>query len=208
MPYLSSTTHSAIVNDPQYIVTAWTLAQGNFKRDIGSAFAGRPDDLIAAGFCSVVAYDMKPYGPCTVRDLRGILDSPALDCDNYCLLAWYLFTILKPSTSVELAMVGWNGGAVGNHAQLLATIGDTSAWLLDPTIGLIAGGATFNRICQGASITHFAQPAEIRDAAYTKRIRDALIAGAYRPSDLLYYFNPVSKYVANPPRNHWGTPQA
>lgn len=208
MPYLSAATHAAIVADPRYISAAWMLAQRNFKQDIGSAFAGRPDDMIAAGFCAITAYDMKPYGACTARDLGGILDSAVLDCDNYCLLAWYLFTILKPSTDVELAMVGWNGGAVGNHAQLLATIGDTSAWLLDPTIGLIAGGATFNRICQGAPITAMTQPAGVRDSAYSKTIRDALSSGAYKPSDLLYYFSPVSKYVANPPRHHWGTPQS
>jgi len=208
MAYLSAATHAAICSDPRYIETAWMLAENNFRRDIGAVFANRPPDLVAAGFCAIVAYDMKPYGRCTARDLQGILDSPVLDCDNYCLLAWYLFTILRPSSNVELAMVGWNGGAAGNHAQLLATIGDTSAWLLDPTIGLIVAGATFDRICKGVKMEYMAQPAPVRDAAYNKKIRTALNSGSYKPSDLMYYFKPVSKYVANPPRHHWGTPQA
>lgn len=208
MPYLSTATHAAIRNDPRYISTAWALAEKNFRNDIGPALAGKPDDLVAAAFCAIAAYDMAPYGPCAARDFEGVLNAPALDCDNYCLLTYYLFLTLRPSSTVTLAMVGWDGGAVGNHAQILATIGDANAWLLDPTIGLIVAGATFDRVCMGEPLTFMSQPAGVRDATYSQMVRNALSGGKYRPSDLLYYFSPVWRYVAFPPREHWGTPKA
>jgi hypothetical protein len=208
MPYLSAATHAAIINDPAYISTAWMTAENNFRRDIGPVFSGRPADLVAAAFCSIVAYDLKPYGQSNAVQLRDLLDSPAIDCDNYCFLTWHLFRLLRPTTAVEMAMVGWDKGAVGNHAQILATIGDTSAWLLDPTIGLIVAGATFDRICRGEPLTYMTQPAGTRDLAYSRKIQTAVSTGLYRPSDLMYYFKPVQKYIDGAPRKYWATPRA
>lgn len=185
----------------------WSSVRETFKRDIGPAFSGKHDDILAAGFCAITAYDLKPYGASTALELDELLAADAIDCDNYCILAWHLFKQCKPASVVTMKMVGWNGGAVGNHAQLIAEIPGVSAWLLDPTIGLIVGGATFDNICKGVPLTYMTQPAGTRDINYSRTIKSALSLGLYKPSDLMYYFKPET-YIQRPPRAHWGTPQA
>lgn len=207
MPYLSTATHQLIIAQPSAMAGLWTSVRETFKRDVGSVFASKHDDLLAAAFCAIVAFDLKPYGACTELELRALLDAPALDCDNYCLLAWHLFRQAKPTSVVRHTLVGWHGGAVGNHAQLIAEIPGTSAWLLDPTVGLMVAGATFDALCRGVPLTYLAQPAGTRDLAYSRTIESAVSIGAYKPSDLLYYFAP-ERYLQRPPRAHWGTPRA
>lgn len=206
MSYLPQYVHYDIIVNPSVISTVWQSYKNQFKTDIGSIFNNKPDSLIAAAFCSIVAYDMKPYGVCTELDLIPLLQSPTLDCDNYCVLTYHLYKYLYTDTS--LILVGWNNGAVGNHAQLLA-YNSTFAWLLDPTIGLIVGGATFDNICRGQYLQYQVAPTGYqRDPVYFDKIKNALYYGNYKPSDLMYYWNPISKYISRPPRANWGTPQA
>jgi hypothetical protein len=207
MPYLTAETHSRIIAQPSAMAEVWASSKTKFKNDVGSIFASKHDDILAAAFAAIAAYDLKPYGQSTAMDLRSLLDEPHLDCDNYCLLTWHLFTIIKPTSTVTLTMVGWDGGAVGNHAQIIAEIPAVSAWLLDPTIGLIVAGATFDNLCQGVPLTYHTQPAGTRDIAYSHKIKSAVSLGKYRPSDLLYYMTP-ERYITRSPREGWATPRA
>lgn len=207
MPYLSVATHQLIVAQPSAMAGLWASVRETFKRDVGAPFNTKHDDMLAAAFAAIVAFDLKPYGASTAVYLDELLAADGLDCDNYCLLAWYLFRQIKIKSPVRHTIVGWNGGAVGNHAQLIAEIPGVSAWLLDPTIGLIVAGATFDNLCKGVPLTYMVQPAGTRDLAYSRTIKSAVSMGAYKPSDLMYYFDP-SRYVQRPPRAHWGTPQA
>lgn len=209
MPYLSKETHQRLCEDPSRISHVWNSAAAAFRLSIGPILASKHVDMVAAAFCSIVAYDMKPYGPCVELELSRLLASPVLDCDNYCVLTWHLWHLLNPQPYVDMVLVGWDGGAVGNHAQLLIESRDkASSWLLDPTIGLIAAGATYDKICRGEKVTFFSHPAGVRDVAYANRVKWALSNGLYKPSDLLYYFDPPSRYIDLPRSAYWATPRA
>lgn len=155
MSWLSATTHAALIRDPGTITHVWNSCVAPFKALLGPTLANKPGDLLAAAFCSCVAYDLKPYGASTALELRDLLDEPSLDCDNYCALAAHLNALLRPQSACKLSMVGWDGGAVGNHAQLIAECQGAS-WLLDPTVGMIAAGSTLDSLCRGERVTYFA----------------------------------------------------
>lgn len=194
MAWLSAATHAALIRDPGCITHVWASTAGEFRGLLPPLLRSKPADLQCAAFASFVAYDLKPYGGSTALELHDLLDSPTLDCDNFCLLAWHLFTLLRPQTRCAVAMVGWDGGAVGNHAQLLAEEAG-SAWLLDPTVGMLAAGVTIDSLCRGTRCEWFAFMPENRLAAPRALYYSAVRDGRYKASDLLYYYSPPSRYV-------------
>ena len=92
---------------------------------------------------------------------------------------------------VEVAFVGWDGGAIGNHQMLFARNGSSGVpLLLDPTVGL-AARATFDQIASGCPISRQVLLAiNPKDELSGSRAHLAAAhgEGAFRPSDLLYYF--------------------
>jgi hypothetical protein len=93
----------------------------------------------------------------------------------------------------DLRYVGWDGGAVGNHAQVM--VGQDL--LIDPTVGLVADmelrpltrGVPVRRVVDMGH--HDVHPDTGRigrhvAGGFRDRVRDALRRGRYREGDVLY----------------------
>ena len=108
------------------------------RKELGNKVAtlGLTEKQTQLAFVSILAHSMAPYGPSTVVKLAELLKEPVLDCDNYAILTGHFARILV-GKKIDLNFVGFDGGLIGNHAQIFADV-DGTRLLLDPTIGLIA----------------------------------------------------------------------
>ncbi len=152
---------------------------------------------LKAVFAGVAAYAMLPYKRSRAVRLDDLLKEPGLDCDNYATLTGHFLNILLPGAH-DFAMVGFDGGAVGNHAQVFVTV-ERRQMLLDPTFGIVAD-ASFDDVLQGRPVaSDHIYDFTIRDDPPTynqrKLVLRALGEGAYKPSDLLYFYNSVEEYI-------------
>jgi hypothetical protein len=142
---------------------------------------------------------MAPYGNSVVFDLPSLLSDPVLDCDNYAALVGYFVRILVPDAPNAFSVAGFDGGAVGNHAQVFLEVDEGRQVLVDPTIGLIAE-QSFNDLLKGKFISaerivvmHQHDDAQIDD--FGNRVYYAIRDGKYQPSDLLYFFTGLTPFV-------------
>jgi hypothetical protein len=170
------------------------------------------DAELFALYSAFVAYSMAPYGNSTKSEFQDLLNEDKLDCDNYAFLAYYLFLNGTDAQrgGVEFRFVGWDGGAIGNHAQIF-TVSRKRSMLLDPTIG-IAAVTDFDSVASGkpvprAQLIDFSTRHELEN--YRRKIINALVHGRYKPSDLLYYFAEFEDF-RNPSTGSdgWPTPGA
>lgn len=155
--------------------------------------ASQHDAVIA----SLFARGMAPYGQSRSMTLPELLKDMYLDCDNYAILTAYLYQYLPTPTRGRFQMVGFNGGAVGNHAQLIFKSGGREI-LLDPTVGIVAE-IGFNALLSGKPITEvhtFYRHGDPAIEPFVRRVKQAITNGEYRPSDLLYWFPTVEGYIA------------
>jgi hypothetical protein len=110
-----------------------------------------------------------------------------LHCGNTIFLVGYLFGSVDTK---KIRSVGFDGGAIGNHAQLFYIDGGRSL-LLDPTMGLVAQ-VDFNNLVRGAPVpSNKIRLFKIKDASeemrsFKIRVYDAVEQGAYVPSDFMY----------------------
>lgn len=183
--------------------------------------------------CAMFAFDAKPYGPepNPPYTLSGLLSTPSLACDCYVRLAWMLhnqmpWTVAAGYPEVKIVAVGWNGGSlIGNHAQLLVaekqyygTEGNynwINSTLIDPTAGVIAS-TTFDKMLRGEACTHWVdmypntngKPVGDPNCMYQFHLQvlQALRQGEYRPSDLMYYVQNITKYNNLIASGNWYTP--
>lgn len=145
-------------------------------------------DVVTA---SVISYRMAPYGSSTATSLDELLRSARLQCGSYAMLTMWL---LDPLHRARTWVIGFHGGAVGHHAQLLYRHDDGSL-LLDPTVGLIAV-TDYDDLLRGkgARLASVAPPPtgnqEIAD--YRETVGRALRRGEYRPSDALYLYDDLA----------------
>lgn len=220
MSYLSAEAHADIIADPGRIATFYAQNWRGFARDLGLVDARNDMEnaLLAAAWAAIVAWDLKPYGPETdAIMLADLLAEPTMACDSYVRLAWYGAQIVPAAAGVQIAALGWNAGAIGNHAQMMASVG-TDTLLLDPTIGLVVRFPrmsilnAYNQILQGVPVL----PADMASfenynfypGAFTQTVKGALLGGLYRPSDALYYVAALDLFNAMPDETTWPTPQA
>lgn len=219
MSYLSTDTHQRLIADPSLIETYYVQLWRTFAGDLGPLDAGMwiGSSMLPVAFAAIVAWDLKRYGPEPYQvDLASILASPTLACDDYVRLTWY-FTQFMPQVTwmpaATMVAIGVNGGAVGNHAQMMISAGPQGSLLLDPTIGLIAR-TNFNDLFRGVpiaptSIASFERYNADSLDSFRATVRGALINGSYRPGDLLYYVKTLDTYTTTmPPIASWLTPQA
>lgn len=214
MTYLSAATHGRLLSQPETIRDVYAEVRSTFVANLGPVFADQCEDHLRLAFCSVVAFDLKPYGNCTVQDLPGLLAAPALDCDNYVSLTWHLFKLMRPTSPTKVAALGWDGGAVGNHAQMQAQTDGSPNILVDPTIGLVVYGCSIDFLVGDfvypaaclASFFSFNSRPEI--VTFDATVRDAIANTKYRFSDLLYFINDHAKLMSPPDRSKWLTPRA
>ena len=71
---------------------------------------------LKAVFAVLGAHAMAPYGGSAQFELQALLRERQLDCDNYAALAGHFIQILLPDHPNTFAIVGLDGGRVGNHA--------------------------------------------------------------------------------------------
>ena len=185
MAYLAGSTYNAIRNDPAEVVSVYNSVRDTFRRDLG--LPELSEAVTKAAFCAVVAYGLAPYGPNPGSTSFNVLaHSPTLACAAYVSVAMALVDEFGLS-NVTTSAVGWDGGAVGNHAQLLVSDGFTSA-LLDPTIGLVVSGATLEKLIFG---THFSRMTSFFDRndipQFNELVIDAVANGKNSISDVIYY---------------------
>lgn len=223
MSYFTSAEHAAIIADPTSISALYATHRNRFRSDLGSGFAAEIDVHIKFGFCGLVAFDLKPYGGSVAVEMADLLAAPALDCDNYAVLTWRLFKLLCPTPITNIAAVGWNNGPIGNHAQMHChknadAYGNNGGfWLVDPTVGIFLCGYGFDGVARGMQVNSIylrsfhALCGRTGSATQTlhDNVVDALLYGRYRPSQLLYYYVDLDRYIAPvPDYADWMTPQS
>lgn len=147
-------------------------------------------------FLSILAHSMAPYGPSRSILLKDLLRDESMDCDNYAILTGHFNSIINEKT-YEINFVGFDGGAVGNHAQLF--VSSEKGLLLDPTIGLVAR-ISFDDLLRGKSLKGdevilFRQHDDKQLDSFEKKVYGAILQGKYKPSDLLYFFYSLDDYL-------------
>ncbi len=159
-----------------------------------------PLDLTAEeeriAFLSVLAHSLAPYGASRSLKLEDLLADTSMDCDNYAILTGYFNDLFAGRTS-KLKFAGFDGGAVGNHAQLF--VNTEKGLLLDPTIGLVAR-IGFDDLLQGkplnrSQIVIFRQHEQPDLDFFVNKVYDAILLGKYKPRDILYYFDSIQEYM-------------
>lgn len=197
MGFLSSADYDVIRDDPSEIVGFYSETRADFIDALG--MSGLSDDAYAAAWCTVIAYDLVPYGPGpATRDLGEILNSDTIACAHYVSLAWQLMGLLGISTDNQVA-IGWDDGAVGNHAEMFFSDG-TSNLLLDPTIGLIVNDATLEGLLSGTKYTDYATFYSRDDITdFNATVIDAVTNGLYHIHDVIYDVPTLDNWL-----NHYG----
>lgn len=216
MAYLTDNQNQRIIANPSVIATIYNNFWPAFGNNIAPLNGSINSQLFATAFASTVAWNLKPYGPekSGVVDLPGILAEPTIACDVYVMLAYYLAQLIPQANGTKFTFLGWNGGAVGNHAQMLASANGQSI-LLDPTVGLMALNVTYDSLASGKPVpvnnvvslfTKFGGTPSI--AGFSATVQDAVINGKYKPSDALYYFSSFPVYISTGIDANTPTPQA
>ncbi|MGY4178378.1 hypothetical protein ACVIHH_003669 [Bradyrhizobium sp. USDA 4518] len=193
MSYFSSAALNQIRDDPTTIVSIYNSVRTQFISDLN--MPGLDEAANQAAFCTVVAFDLVDYGTETAANtLSALVAEPTLACDGYAMLAGELLSQFGASTN-ELTYVGWNGGTVGNHSQILFSDG-TSDLLLDPTIGLVVDNVTYQGLVSG---THYAEMTSFYDRtdlnSFDAEVIAAVSNGSYKPSDLIYYVPTLTAFT-------------
>lgn len=148
-------------------------------------------------FLSILAHSMAPYGSSHSITLKDLLSDKVMDCDNYAILTG-LFSRIFLDENFAVNFVGFDGGAIGNHAQLF--VGEKGEeLLLDPTIGLVAR-IGLNELLMGKPVQKdqlriFRQRSDEKLDFFAETVIDAITNGKYRPSDILYHFSSLDEYL-------------
>ncbi len=144
-----------------------------------------------------VAHHFAPYGSSVAVTYEKLMTEPALDCDNYAMLAGYLFRELQPAE--RLTYVGFDGGKIGNHAQAFVINGPSSV-LLDPTVGIVAQiGFDDLLMAHKPAPSHVLVDSRAPEPTlmqFHATVLSAVLEGGYKPSDMLYYLKSIENMIA------------
>ncbi|MBZ6076295.1 calcium-binding protein [Microvirga puerhi] len=203
MSFFSKAALADLAAHPETMPAFYRASRAAFKKALGASFASQPEDQIKLAFAALVAYELKPYGTSKVVTLDELLaTNGGLDCVKYVLLASYLFEKLSPTSASEVALIGWDGGAVGNHAQLLISTPGSKAMLVDPTIGLFAKTDGYNALVYGDPIAKSDQVSfySRHDIDwFNGKVVKAVTDGLFKPADILYYYGSPEELLQYPP---------
>ncbi len=215
--YFAPAVHQAIIEDPTQIGAIYAHERPRFVNDCGLLYYPEIEEHRRLGFCALLAYDLKPFGPSSPSGLAELLAAPCLTSCGYVLLAWRLFLLLQPQPTTTVFAVGWRGGFLRSYCQLVAhkdpdAYGEFGGdWLVDPTVGILLCGHDLDFIVSGHAVNF----AYVRDFywrggidEFRWRVRVALHDGLYRPSDLWYYVSDIERFARPSPMEAWMTPQA
>jgi hypothetical protein len=195
--------------NPQNVRAAYATCRDELIADLGRPFEKLSEEDRQLIFCMVLAHAMAPYGDSTVTTLPDMLAASSLNCGNYPFLMIRLHELLAGRVDPPIALVGWDGGAVGNHAMGYRP-GD-AGFFVDPSVGIVAR-ATLDEVAAGKRLERdrvvgFGQRPE--DAAFRDQVGWAFGRGRFRASDLLFYFESLDHQLTRYGRPaDWPTPGA
>lgn len=174
---------------------------------LGDEFQKVGDESLRAVLATVVAANFAEYGASSALSFEDIKDSSHLNCANTIFLVGYL---LDAFDSENLQPIGFDGGAIGNHAQLLFK-GSGETVLLDPTAGLIAK-TNFDDLLRGVPVSQSKiRTFSIKDKSKNinssrERVYIAIQRGKYRPSDFMYMHESLAELKSRGSSNSYFTP--
>jgi hypothetical protein len=153
-------------------------------------------------FSMIISHNIAPYGRSSQIEIMDMLHEKSLNCGNY---TWLLADIFKVLAGLdypgEMAVIGFDGGTVGNHAQVIYKTDTGDTLLLDPTVGIVAK-VSYDELTRGSPIpsssfrslySYWTNPRQ--DPLINKyhwKVYFSLLLGLYQPKDSLYFY-PVPK---------------
>ncbi len=165
----------------------------------------RPNrDTTRGVLAMALAHRFAPYGPASGSTYEVLAHQPTLECSGYMMVTDYIYLAMGGGVKRDV-LQGWDGGAVGNHAQLWV-----DGVLLDPTVG-IAAKIKLNSLRQGhptdrlLDLHHFRVPTGQEPPPptdFTDIVWGAIRDGLYRPEDELYTVKSIEEL------RHWSPPPA
>lgn len=186
--------------DAANVATLYASRRADFVARTPASSSGLPEDYLKLAFAGMLAYEYRPYGSHgPVSGFDALLDLPFLACSSSSLLAYYLFTGLNPANPQAVTMVGWNGGHVGNHAQLLIQSAGEDALVVDTTIGHLALYDDLNAMVAGQRVASGDQASFYLPGVlnwFQGRVTTAFSDGLFRAGNLLYQFDPHDAFSA------------
>jgi hypothetical protein len=167
-----------------------------FKNNLGTTI-GNDTEMNAFIFSVILSHISAPYGKSTENEMIPLLKEDSLDCDNYLILAIYIFESIVPNHTSEYEIVGFYGGAVGNHAQVFYKNGNIKV-LCDPSYGFVAN-IKLSVLLRGIKLSEdqlfvFSSPQSPIKSSIHNAI-EAVKNGQYNPLDLLFYFENVHTFA-------------
>ncbi len=163
----------------------------------------RPDRNTTRGVLAMaLAHRFASYGTDSGSTYEALAFQPHLECSGYMMLTDFIYKAMGGDMSRDV-LQGWDGGAVGNHAQLWV-----GGVLLDPTVG-VAAEIKLSSIRQGhptdrlLDLHHFRVPTGQEPPPptdFTDIVWGAIRDGLYRPEDELYTVRSVDEL------RHWSAP--
>jgi hypothetical protein len=207
---LSEQTIQEIRNDPRHILAAFESCKYELRNQLGLQFKALDENDLRIIFSTIIAYNLAPYGDSSAVEFEEILNENRLQCSNYALALGYFDQLLNTDeNNRETRYIGWMGGYIGNHTQVISINKDNGVnLLLDPTIGVIAL-ASYDEIASGKKVSEN----NLLDFSYrfgSKALHDkiilALLNGEYRPADILYVFDSIDKFLNTARHDYIMTP--
>ena len=172
----------AVRADPTHAGAVFRACRAAVRADARGAGIPTGDQQLRAVFAAAIANRFAPYGNSVALRLDDLVDEPRLDCDNYVALTYHLYRAAGGTGDVDI--VGWDGGPVGNHAELIV-----DGVLLDPTIG-VAAEADLRSLLAGEPVrSRLDLEGERALPEYRRRVLAAMDSGGYGRRDLLYWMD-------------------
>lgn len=131
----------------------------------------------------LLAYHMAPYGPSNATSFSVLLRAPALDCDNYAFLGYFLHRAGWGAREASRDFIdGWDGAPITTHAEV-----HVGPILIDPTIGLVASGGYREQVAGKRMTLIVSLPYWDDLQAFRTAVIDALADGSFRSFQRLYH---------------------
>lgn len=188
---------------------AFEKCREELASDLGKAFADYGDNALKAILATAISARFALYGPSNALSCEHIAAETHLNCGNTIYLAGFLLG----QSNRMIRPIGFDGGAVGNHAQLLYLEDNdpdvANDILLDPTVGLVAI-TSLNNLLKGTPVTtdrikrFIIKDKSIED--FRSRVYNAIYLGLYRPSDFMFLHDSVSSMYKSADVSKYFTP--
>jgi hypothetical protein len=175
------------------------------RAELGNEFGKIGDETIRAILATIVAANFAEYGASSAKSYEDIKKSSHLNCGNTIFLVGYLLGAIK---SKNLKPIGFAGGIVGNHAQLLFYENGETV-LLDPTTGLIAK-TNLDNLLRGIPLDENKMKSfSIKDKSinsFRENVYIAINRGKYLPSDFMYMHESLAEQIGKGGASRYFTP--